>query len=572
MLCSDISAPMYLIFSDTVPRLLYYSHIPTAIVALSLGTFIFLKNRTLISGILLGISVTFSLWLFLNLIVWTNIDSGLIMFAWSLFGILYTLIYVLSLYLVYVFIAKKDLSLRGKALLMSLLIPVVFLAPAALNLQQFDLVNCEAVEGTYYTFYYYFVGLLIFFWILLFAIIKYRKETDYDFKKQIVLFTAGIELFLLSFFLSGFLASYLVERGLIKDFGIEQYGIFGMTFFMGMLGYIIVKFKAFDIKLIGAQALVVAQFVLIGSMLTVVTSLTNYILVGVTLVITLVVGWILIRSVRNEIERKEELQKISDSLAIANQRLKELDTAKSEFISIASHQLRTPLTAIKGYISLLLEGSYGKMPAPIQDVLDKIYTINSRLVQLVEDLLNISRIEAGRIQYNFEPTQIEPLVAELVDMFAFTAKNKQLALKIHLPKKTLPKLTIDPNKIKEVVSNLIDNALKYTKKGSVTVSVEAGESAARIIVSDTGIGIHPEEKEKLFEKFIRSKETTKLFVSGTGLGLYVGKNFVEAHGGKIWAESDGPGKGSRFIVELPFANPKAQAGVSEQTFSSGRGK
>ncbi|MEK9151360.1 MAG: HAMP domain-containing sensor histidine kinase, partial [Patescibacteria group bacterium] len=201
----------------------------------------------------------------------------------------------------------------------------------------------------------------------------------------------------------------------------------------------------------------------------------------------------------------------------------------------------------------------------------------SRLVHLVEDLLNVSRIEAGRIQYNFEPTQLEPLIAELVDMFTPTAKNKGLTLKMQLPKKPLPKLTVDPNKIKEVVSNLIDNSLKYTKEGGTTVTLEQAGDQARIIVSDTGIGIKPEDIGKLFEKFIRTKETTKMVSSGTGLGLFVGRNFIAAHGGTIRAESpcppmegDGGGKGSRFIIELPLVNSKIKEGTSDQAGISAR--
>jgi signal transduction histidine kinase len=129
---------------------------------------------------------------------------------------------------------------------------------------------------------------------------------------------------------------------------------------------------------------------------------------------------------------------------------------------------------------------------------------------------------------------------------------------------------IDPNKIKEVVSNLIDNAIKYTKKGGVNVSMEMKEGVARIIISDTGIGIHSSDKVKLFEKFTRSKETASMVVSGSGLGLYVGKSFVQAHGGRIWAESEGLGRGSRFIVELPFVNPNVKVGVSDQFSMLGR--
>lgn len=139
-----------------------------------------------------------------------------------------------------------------------------------------------------------------------------------------------------------------------------------MTIFLGFLGYLIVKFKAFDIKLLGAQALVVAQFLLIASMFAFATGLTSLILIGVTLIGTTLMGGYVIRSVKEEVKRKEELQYMSEKLSQANDQLRKLDNAKSEFISIASHQLRTPLTAIKGFVSLLLEGTYGEISTPVR--------------------------------------------------------------------------------------------------------------------------------------------------------------------------------------------------------------
>ncbi|MEI7749603.1 MAG: HAMP domain-containing sensor histidine kinase [Candidatus Moraniibacteriota bacterium] len=325
------------------------------------------------------------------------------------------------------------------------------------------------------------------------------------------------------------------------------------------------KYRAFNIKLLGAQALVVALVILIGSQFFFIQNNTNKILTGITLILSVIFGWILIASVKKEVKRKEELQRISDSLAVANQRLKELDNTKTEFISIASHQLRTPLTAIKGYLSLLLEGSYGAIPVEITDVLEKLNVVNRNLIQLVEDLLNVSRIDAGRIQYSYEPTRVETLVADKADMFMPLAHEKGIALSLRLPSKTLPEFMLDAAKIREAVSNLIDNALKYTEKGSVVVSVESvgNNDAVRIIVADTGIGFSEEDGRTLFGKFVRTKETSKVYVTGTGLGLYVGKSFVEAHGGRMWAESDGVGKGSRFMIELPLVNPKALAGSAK---------
>jgi len=344
-----------------------------------------------------------------------------------------------------------------------------------------------------------------------------------------------------------------------------------MPIFLAFLAYLIVKYKAFEIKLIATQALVVGLVILIGSELFFAKDATNQILILATLAISLGFGYMLIKSVKTEVQRKEELQMMSEKLAVANDQLRKLDNAKTEFISIASHQLRTPLTAIKGFVSMLLEGTYGKVSVKVQEVLNKVYLSNERLVNLVEDLLNVSRIESGRMEYNFEEQKIEDILKELSDTFIPAAKDKGLYVNLNLSKEPLPKIKIDSIKVKEVISNLIDNALKYTRRGGVTVRAELirnpnfkiqmsnqtqnpndqNTNFIRITIADTGIGIPPTELPYLFSKFSRGKDTSRLHATGTGLGLYVGKLMIEAHQGRIWAESEGANKGSRFIVELP---------------------
>lgn len=567
MFCADIPSPVYFLFSNSVPPLLYYSHIPTAILSLLIGFFVYFKSRNMVGKILFTISIVFSLWSFLSLVVWTNVDSQIIMFSWSFFGFLYSLIYILGLYFVYAFIDKKDISLNKKIILGCLLLPIVVFTATNYNITGFDLVNCEAQEGSYFTYYYYSLGLLISLWIIAIAIARYKKA-EQNFKKQIIFLTIGIEAFLFSFFTSGFLASYLAERGVKYAFEIEQYGLFGMTIFMGFLAYLIVKFKAFNIKLIAAQALMVALVILIGSEFAFAESNVNKILIGITLALSMAFGWMLVRSVKLEVERKEQLQTVSDKLSQANDQLRKLDNAKTEFISIASHQLRTPLTAIKGFVSLIMEGSYGKVEPKVQDALKKVYISNEHLAQLVEDLLNISRIESGRMQYDFKLCKVESILTELRDNFTLAAKDKGLYLDVKIPETPLPEVEMDSGKIREVISNLIDNALKYTKKGGVTVQTEILntksetrnniqnskleiQNSIRITVSDTGIGVPESEMPYIFSKFSRGKDTSRLSVSGTGLGLYVGKAMIEAHQGRIWAESQGSEQGSKFTIELP---------------------
>ena len=426
-----------------------------------------------------------------------------------------------------------------------LLFPVLFLTPTIFNLEGFRVASCEAIEGFWFTNYYHLLGGAVLLWIFVLAIHRYRRAIGHEEKQQIFLFSLGIELFLAAFFLAGYISS------LLDNFLILIYGLFGMPIFMGFLAYLIVRYQAFNIKVIATQALVVTLAVLIGSQLFFIKSQTNFVLTSLTFLLSIVFGIFLIRSVKNEIRRKEELQVVTDKLAAANVELKRLDQSKTEFISIASHQLRTPLTAIKGFVSLLLEGSYGAVPASIADVLDKIYTANDRIVHLVEDLLNISRMESGRLKYEYAEVTIPEFLNELRDTFALVAKKKGLDLTFEVPAGALAPAWIDRQKAFEVVSNLIDNAIKYTSAGSVRVRAEGVPGFVRISVADTGVGIDPNMMPVLFQKFSRGKESGKMHVSGTGLGLYVGKSMIEAQGGHIGVTSEGAGKGSTFFVELP---------------------
>lgn len=246
----------------------------------------------------------------------------------------------------------------------------------------------------------------------------------------------------------------------------------------------------------------------------------------------------------------DRLQTMADRLAQANDKLRKLDNAKNEFISIASHQLRTPLTAIKGFISLLLEGSYGEVPDQINDVLNKVYLSNERLINLVEDLLNVSRIESGRMEYKFEKVQLADLIREIYDTFTIRARDAHLKFELNLPENP-PEVTTDRSKIREVISNLVDNALKYTPKGWVRVTLTDAGEFVRVAVSDTGIGVPKDEVPYLFQKFSRGKDVSRLNTGGTGLGLHVGKKMMEALHGQIGVESKGANLGSTFFIEVP---------------------
>jgi signal transduction histidine kinase len=263
---------------------------------------------------------------------------------------------------------------------------------------------------------------------------------------------------------------------------------------------------------------------------------------------------LLIRGVVREVEQREQLAELNKKLQLAYEEVDRLSKAKSEFISIASHQLRTPLTAIKGYISMLIEGTYGAVPKIAKKPLENVYESNERLINLVNNLLDISRIEAGRMEFEPEEAQIEDIIESVVAEFKITADQKKLYLKYDKPAQFLPKLLLDKDKIRQVFLNLINNSIKYTNQGGITIKIKNQtdiKNTILITISDTGEGMTKEDLAKLFESFSRGSVGVQLSAEGAGLGLYIARKFVEMHKGKIWAESEGKGKGSTFYVELP---------------------
>lgn len=252
----------------------------------------------------------------------------------------------------------------------------------------------------------------------------------------------------------------------------------------------------------------------------------------------------------------EKVQRQREALAAANEKLKALDEAKSEFISIASHQLRTPLTVIRGYLSLILEGSAGKCDAVAMEGLSKVAVSTNRLVALVNDLLDISKIERGIMSLDQQPTRMEYLAESVVDELEDNARKNGLTLTYHRPRHATPHVNIDKKTIREVMMNMVDNAIKYTQKGKVDVYVKKEKESVVFIVHDTGMGLSEETIPRLFEKFSRGEGVSVIDTEGVGLGLFVAKRIIDAHNGKIWATSEGKGKGSVFEFSIPIPKKK----------------
>ena len=252
------------------------------------------------------------------------------------------------------------------------------------------------------------------------------------------------------------------------------------------------------------------------------------------------------------IKLKSEIEKATSELQVANKHLQQLDQSKSEFLSIAAHQLRTPLTGIKGYVSMFLEGDFGAITQEQREQLERVFRSSDRLTRLIDVFLDVSRIETGRLELTKSPVKLEEIIDEVVGDLQNQAKAKKLELTVQKPDEPLPEILIDRDKIHDVMMNLVDNAIKYTPKGWINVRLSRSKSFITFEVRDSGIGIDPIEMDRLFQKFTRAEAVTRIHTGGSGLGLFIAKKIIEAHAGRIWTESEGEGKGALFTFTLPI--------------------
>ncbi len=542
----DIFCPwepaQYFIFSSNTPSLFYYSHIPAIAIAIFAGAIVYIKTRgEKISLILLSICLLFSAWSLFDLVLWATNSPKDVMFFWSLQILIEPSIYILTFYLTYIFSTKQDLKDKYKILILLGYAPIVFFLSTKWNIIGINLSDCTAIENIIAKYFTYFIELIIILSILFFGI--FSKKTSRS--QEIKTFSAGSILFLVAFSWGNIIGSFS------DNWQLAQAGLIGMPIFVFFLSYLVVKYQSFNIKVLSTQVLVGTIWFFLVSILFIRSIENVRIIVVLTLLLLGILGSLLIKSVKREVKQREQLQFLTWQLQSANEQLKILDQARAEFISIASHQLRTPPATIKWYMSSLLAGDYGPFTDDQKKQLNIIHQTNNGLISLIEDMLNVSRIERGKMEFLFTETNMLELAELAFNQLIPMATDKKLLFNFIKPEQNLPKVMADKEKIRQVMNNLIDNALKYTPKGSVTAAICERNGQIVFSVKDSGKGVSEQEKTSIFQKFSRGKESVK-HSAGLGLGLYVAKIIIEQHKGKIWAESEGEGKGSTFAFSIPI--------------------
>ena len=286
-----------------------------------------------------------------------------------------------------------------------------------------------------------------------------------------------------------------------------------------------------------------------------------YVLFGFIALLLLVLGAFLIAKIRKIVEQKDEIAdlkkrvfEINAELEETNRELLTIERGKTEFVSVVSHQLRAPITAIKGHASMLLEDSFGELPAPLRKPMEKILLSSERLTQIVADFLDLAKVEQGSMSYVFEAVDMRSMLTDLVEEFTPTAEKKGLKIDMQFAQKDSFIVHADEGKIRQVISNILENSIKYTPKGklSLTLEKDGARGVVSVHITDTGIGLAQNDIYHIFGRFARGAGGRKENAEGSGLGLYIAKKMIEAQRGKIWVDSPGPGQGSTFVIELPL--------------------
>lgn len=365
---------------------------------------------------------------------------------------------------------------------------------------------------------------------------------------------------LIGFFLT---ASIAVTTNLflsrIIDPSLYKYGVYGVIFFISFTAYGIIRNKMLNIRMITTEVAVMLMIIveLIQTLLS--TSYEEFGFRLFFLLIVLYTGSLLIKSVKQEIRQKDELANLADALEKANVKLEELDEAKDNFLSMASHELNTPIAAISGYLSMIIEEQMaGKLNAKMKSYLTNVFISSKRLAALVRDLLNVSRIESNRIHIIYSEGYIEDTIQQSISEVKIKADEVGHKLSFKKPAHKLPKFWFDQSRITEVIINFIGNAIKYTDPGGkIVVSAHADDKKIVVAVTDNGRGIPTDRSGHIFEKFAQV-DVLKDQVKGTGLGMFISKNLIEMHKGKIWFKSsvDAADHGTTFYFSLPLIKEK----------------
>lgn len=520
----------------------------TSLVNVALGLLVYIKGRKRYTNIFFS-AIVFSVALWAISMLFFQLSTGrALLFFWANLVYIFAT-FIASSWVLFNYAYPQNIFLISPAKLLMIVIPnivvIIFIFwPNPLISDVIIKNNTPApqINSIVHIIYSFYIT-IYFGWGLLMAARKYFRSSGII-KIHLRYLIVGATLS--SFF--GVITSLVLPA--FDNFLTFSWAPVLSSFLILPMAYVVIRYKFLNVKVVAVELFVGIIVLVVFFEVLIFNTIEELLLRLAIFIFTLILGGLSIKSAMKEQKDKEHIESLVQKLETANQELKKLDEMKSEFVSIASHQLKTPLAVMKGYLSMMLEGGLGDFDQKQIEAIKKSYDSNERLITLVNNLLNLSRIESGRMEYNFESVKLEDVVESVTEELKPQAARKNIELAWSKPE-DIPRVFIDQEKIRQAVLNLIDNAIKYTEKGTVEIKVGRRDNKIFLEVKDSGTGMTQEDIGKIFEKFSRANSAQKIHAQGMGLGLYIAHQVVEAHKGKVWAESEGLNKGSKFIIELP---------------------
>ncbi len=540
LFCADSVPVLWGILDPAIaPPLLYYSYLPIIIVSLLFGLLVLLADKaSLRSRLLFWVSVAFSLYLLNELIHWIAVLVVHVHFAWQMTALIHVILVALIASFVTVYLYDRLPGWFGWVLAL-IFAPIILATPTIFNIPAFDFSYCEGLNGPIWT-YVYAVEVLALLYVVAASIIKSFRVPERARKWEALLLGFGGLLFLGMFTVSN------VVGDLTLTYDFNLFGPLGMVAFLTAISYLIVRYRAFNMRVLAAQMLIAGLIILLFAALFV-RSIENvrYVLIG-TLILVFLLGWLLVRSVKREVEQRRRIEKLAHELEATNERQETL-------IHFISHEVKGFLNKDMVSFAALSEGDLGPLPAPMKQFVDQALMQSREGANSVIGILQASNQKKGTVTYKKEPVDMQAITENWFKKVKPVADNKGLAMTLAIDPSGAPyTITGDAAQLGDhVLRNVIENSVNYTPSGSVTVSLSKANGKVVFTVQDTGVGINAEDKKRLFTEGGRGKDSLKVNVHSTGYGLFIAKNIVDAHGGTIRAESEGPGKGSKFVIELP---------------------
>ncbi len=525
--------------TESLRTIVIYSHLVPALLTLFLASYALFKTRgSKLALLFFAFGISVSLWLINDLIAWgVPPDYYLVYYFWSWNDLIIELFFISGAYF-FGTLARGNISSREKILLLLLCAPTFLLTLSGHSLIEFDQSVCEAINNPLIPRFTLFVELISVLYITWSLFIAWRSSNR---AKRIQSITVMLALLLFFGVFAG--TEYISSTTGIYE--INLYGLFVLPLFLLVMTYVITNLELFEFRFLGTQILAYVLIITIGSQFLFLQNSTDKALTLLTLSIAIVMGMLLIQNAKREAEQRRLIEKQEQELEVINKQQENL-------MRFISHEVKGYLAKSAAAYAGILQGDYGAAPAPLKKMADSGLIDMRKGVDMVTDILDASNLQRGTVRYDKNPLDFRAAVEAVVHDSKPAAETKGVSLTFSVSNGDYTIVGDEAKLRRHVIRNLIDNSIHYTPTGNINVSLSRSADAIHFSVKDTGIGITKEDMRNLFTEGGKGKESVKVNTDSTGYGLFIAKQVTEAHGGKIWADSKGKGKGSEFVVELPL--------------------